>query len=100
MKKEYIEVKQEFKQVSNCVLILIDSNNTMLYVHISVNSVDKQKSLFNATLKIGKKLVQQKIKIVITSRNNKKIELVYQSAFRKSFDDLDITWNGTLSQNN
>lgn len=30
----------------------------------------------------------------------KKIELVYQSAFRKSFDDLDITWNGTLSQNN
>ena len=27
----------------------------------------------------------------------KKIELVYQNAFRKSFEDLDITWNDTLS---
>ena len=29
-----------------------------------------------------------------------KIELVHQNAIRKSFEDLDITWNGTLSQNN
>lgn len=27
----------------------------------------------------------------------KKIELVHQHAIRKSFEDLDITWNGTLS---